>query len=64
MIVNTASKCGLTPQYKDLEAIYKEYKDKISWSLVSANNFGSQEPGTNEEIAFANKLWCYLPNDG
>ncbi|MDI5950161.1 glutathione peroxidase [Flavobacterium sp. LB2P87] len=52
MIVNTASKCGLTPQYKDLEATYKEYKDK---GLVivgfPANNFASQEPGTNEEIA-------------
>lgn len=52
MIVNTASKCGLTPQYKDLEALYKEYKDK---GLViigfPANNFASQEPGTNEEIA-------------
>ncbi|MBG6062652.1 glutathione peroxidase [Flavobacterium sp. CG_9.1] len=52
IIVNTASKCGLTPQYKDLEAIYKEYKDK---GLVivgfPANNFASQEPGTNEEIA-------------
>ena len=52
MIVNTASKCGLTPQYKDLEAVYKEYKDK---GLVivgfPANNFASQEPGTNEEIA-------------
>lgn len=51
MIVNTASKCGLTPQYKDLEAIYKEYKDK-NFVIVGfpANNFASQEPGTNEEI--------------
>jgi glutathione peroxidase len=52
IIVNTASKCGLTPQYKDLEATYKEYRDK---GLVivgfPANNFASQEPGTNEEIA-------------
>lgn len=52
MIVNTASKCGLTPQYKDLEALYKEYASK---GLVivgfPANNFASQEPGTNEEIA-------------
>ena len=52
IIVNTASKCGNTPQYKDLEATYKEYKDK---GLVivgfPANNFASQEPGTNEEIA-------------
>ncbi|MFT5964168.1 MAG: glutathione peroxidase [Flavobacterium sp.] len=52
MIVNTASKCGLTRQYKDLEAIYKEYQDK-GFVIVGfpANNFGSQEPGTNEEIA-------------
>jgi len=52
MIVNTASKCGLTPQYKDLEAIYKEYKDQ-GFVIVGfpANNFASQEPGTNEEIA-------------
>src|SRR5690606_15756311 len=46
MIVNTASKCGLTPQYEDLEALYKEYKDK---GLViigfPANNFAEQEPG-------------------
>lgn len=51
MIVNTASKCGLTPQYKDLEAIYKEYKDK-GFVIVGfpANNFASQEPGTNKEI--------------
>lgn len=52
MIVNTASKCGLTPQYKDLEAIYKQYKD-ANFVIVGfpANNFGSQEPGTNTEIA-------------
>jgi len=52
MIVNTASKCGLTPQYKELEALYKQYKDK-GFVIVGfpANNFASQEPGTNEEIA-------------
>ena len=52
LIVNTASKCGLTPQYKDLQAIYDQYKDK---NLVivgfPANNFMEQEPGSNEEIA-------------
>ncbi|MDD5150822.1 MAG: glutathione peroxidase [Flavobacterium sp.] len=52
MIVNTASKCGYTPQYKELEALYKEYADK-GFVIVGfpANNFGAQEPGTNEEIA-------------
>lgn len=52
MVVNTASKCGLTPQYKDLEAVYKKYQDK-NFVIVGfpANNFGSQEPGTNEEIS-------------
>jgi glutathione peroxidase len=52
MIVNTASKCGLTPQYKDLEAIYKKYKSK-NFVIVGfpANNFASQEPGTDKEIA-------------
>ena len=51
LIVNTASKCGLTPQYKDLETIYNEYKDK-NFVVVGfpANNFASQEPGTNSEI--------------
>ncbi len=51
LVVNTASKCGLTPQYKDLEKIYKEYKDK-NFVIVGfpANNFGKQEPGTNAEI--------------
>jgi len=52
LIVNTASECGLTPQYKDLEAIYSIYKDK-NFVIVGfpANNFGSQEPGSNEQIA-------------
>ena len=52
LIVNTASKCGLTPQYKDLEAIYKKYKEK-NFVIIGfpANNFASQEPGTSKEIS-------------
>ncbi|HEX8563388.1 MAG TPA: glutathione peroxidase [Flavobacterium sp.] len=52
LIVNTASECGLTPQYKDLEAIYQQYKDQ-NFIVVGfpANNFGAQEPGTNAEIS-------------
>jgi len=52
MIVNTASKCGNTPQYKDLQEIYDTYKDN-DFVIVGfpANNFGKQEPGTNTEIA-------------
>ena len=51
MVVNTASKCGLTPQYEELEALYKEYKDQ-NFVIVGfpANNFMAQEPGSNEEI--------------
>ena len=51
LIVNTASKCGLTPQYKELEEIYNQYKDK-NFVIVGfpANNFASQEPGTDKEI--------------
>lgn len=56
LIVNTASKCGYTPQYKELETLYKEYGDKLVVIGFPANNFGSQEPGTNEEIgAFCEK---------
>ncbi|GJQ05298.1 glutathione peroxidase [Capnocytophaga canimorsus] len=52
MIVNTASKCGLTPQYEGLEALYQKYKDK-NFIIIGfpANNFKSQEPGSNNEIA-------------
>jgi glutathione peroxidase len=50
MIVNTASKCGNTPQYAQLEELYKKYKDKLVIIGFPANNFGQQEPGSNEEI--------------
>ena len=51
LIVNVASKCGFTPQYTGLEALYEKYKDQGFVIVgVPANNFGSQEPGTNEEI--------------
>jgi glutathione peroxidase len=56
MIVNTASKCGNTPQYADLEVLYEKYKDKLAIVGFPANNFGQQEPGTKEEIgAFCKK---------
>jgi glutathione peroxidase len=55
LIVNVASQCGYTPQYTGLEALYEKYKDKGFVILgFPANNFGGQEPGTNEEI----KTFC------
>jgi glutathione peroxidase len=51
MIVNTASKCGNTPQYDDLEKLYEKHKDKLVIIGFPANNFGAQEPGSNDEIA-------------
>ncbi len=52
LIVNVASKCGLTPQYEGLEALYRGYKDRGFAVLgFPANDFGSQEPGSNAEIA-------------
>lgn len=51
LIVNTASKCGFTPQYADLEKLSKMYADKLVVVGFPANNFGAQEPGTNEEIS-------------
>lgn len=52
MIVNTASKCGLTPQYKELETLYQQYKNR-DFIIIGfpANNFLGQEPGSNEQIA-------------
>jgi glutathione peroxidase len=51
LIVNTASKCGYTPQYEGLQSTYTKYKDKGFYVLgFPANNFGTQEPGTETEI--------------
>ena len=50
LVVNTASACGYTPQYKELEALYEKYKNKLVIIGFPANNFGGQEPGTNAEI--------------
>jgi glutathione peroxidase len=56
LIVNTASECGFTPQYADLEKVYEDHKDKLVVVGFPANNFGGQEPGTNTEIgAFCQK---------
>jgi glutathione peroxidase len=51
LIVNVASKCGYTPQYADLEKLHETYGNKVVVLGFPANNFGSQEPGTNAEIA-------------
>ena len=50
LVVNTASKCGNTPQYAELEKLYESHKDKLVIIGFPANNFGSQEPGSNVEI--------------
>ena len=55
LLVNVASRCGFTPQYTALEALYEKYKDRgLVIVGIPANNFGSQEPGTNQEI----KTFC------
>jgi glutathione peroxidase len=60
LLVNTASFCGFTGQYKDLEALYRHYKDKGLIVLgVPSNDFGEQEPGTNAEI----KKFCQAKFD-
>ncbi|UYZ59454.1 glutathione peroxidase [Hymenobacter latericus] len=51
LIVNTASECGYTPQYKELEELYKKHGDRVTVLGFPANNFGGQEPGSNEQIA-------------
>jgi len=50
LVVNTASKCGNTPQYETLEKLYETHKDKLVIVGFPANNFGQQEPGSNGEI--------------
>lgn len=50
LIVNTASKCGYTPQYESLEKVYEQYKDKLVIIGFPCNQFGGQEPGSNQEI--------------
>jgi glutathione peroxidase len=60
LIVNTASACGLTPQYEALEALYRKYRDQGLVVLgVPANDFGRQEPGTEAEI----KQFCTVKYD-
>ena len=55
LLVNVASRCGFTPQYSALESVYEKYKDRGFVIVgIPANNFGSQEPGTNAEI----KTFC------
>jgi glutathione peroxidase len=51
LIVNVASQCGFTPQYKDLQKLHETYGDKVTILGFPANNFGSQEPGSSEQIA-------------
>jgi len=51
LIVNTASQCGSTPQYADLQKLHEQYGSKVVILGFPANNFGSQEPGSNSEIA-------------
>src|SRR5690606_10677267 len=50
LVVNTASECAYTPQYKELEALYKKYQDKLVIVGIPSNEFGGQEPGSDEEI--------------
>ena len=51
LLVNVASKCGYTPQYKDLEQLHKQYGTQLAVIGIPANNFGAQEPGSSTEIA-------------
>ncbi len=50
LVVNVASECGLTPQYQQLQELYEEFEDKLTIVGFPSNNFGGQEPGTNDEI--------------
>jgi glutathione peroxidase len=59
LLVNVASECGLTPQYAQLEEMYREFSDKFVIVGCPANNFGAQEPGTDAEI----QQFCSLTYD-
>ncbi|MGY6523049.1 MAG: glutathione peroxidase [Mongoliitalea sp.] len=50
LLVNVASRCGYTPQYEDLQKLHEQYGDQVTILGFPANNFGGQEPGTNEQI--------------
>ena len=66
LIVNTASKCGYTPQYEELEKLYETYQTKLVIIGFPANNFGGQEPATNQQIKeFCTKNYgvTFLRND-
>jgi glutathione peroxidase len=70
LIVNTASKCGYTGQYADLEKLHEQYGDQVTVLGFPANNFLWQESGSNEEIRIKRRdcrilsaeLWCLLPD--
>jgi glutathione peroxidase len=51
LIVNTASECGQTPQFEQLEKVYEKYRDKLVIIGIPTNDFGGQDPGSNEEIS-------------
>lgn len=65
MVVNTASECGFTPQYAKLQELFDTYKDK-GFVVIGfpSNDFGGQEPGTEQDIAQFCRSWCYFPYDG
>ena len=64
LIANVASKCGFTPQYKDLQNLYDKYQDQGLEVLgFPCNQFGAQEPGTNEEVqSFCDLTLCFIKN--
>ena len=65
LIVNVASKCGFTPQYKDLQSLYEKYRDQGLEVLgFPCNQFGAQEAGTNEEIQIILRSYiqCLIQN--
>ena len=59
LIVNVASKCGYTSQYKDLQELHNRYNDKITILAFPSNNFGFQEPGSNDQIEEFTVEWQY-----